>query len=235
MTATFYYMQGGQQLGPVTASQLKQMLSSGQLRPHDLVWQPGMPAWTPAAQVPGLCPAVAADDARRATTGAGGAPSQAASGASGQAQSAAPLPRSRLLLVGGGCFAAGMVGGILLGLALGRGGSTGGSSGSGGTASGQHPQRLVGLWQAGTGPVATLDLKPNGRYEWRIGKSLEQESGTWKVDNIIEGKYRIQIVNDAVPDRTFGWMITPVDGDGIRIAGHGINYVWANETFTRKK
>jgi hypothetical protein len=237
MTPTFYYMQGGQQLGPVTDSQLKQLLSSGQLRPHDLVWQHGMPAWTPAVQVPGLCPAVAtADDARRATAGAGGAPSQAVLRASGQVQSAAPLPRSPLLLVGGGCFAAGMVVGILLGLAFGRGGSTGGSSGGGGTASGgRHPERLIGLWQAKWGAlVATLDLKPSGRYEWRIGKTVEH-TGTWKVESSVEGKYRILVVDDAEPDRTFGWMISPVNGDGLRIQGHRIREVWAGETFTRIK
>jgi hypothetical protein len=91
---------------------------------------------------------------------------------------------------------------------------------------------LVGLWQAGKGLVATLDLKPSGRYEWRIGGAF---SGTWKVESFDEGKYRIEIVDDAEPDRTFGWVITPVNGDGIRIRGHNIPYVWTSETFTRKK
>jgi len=43
---------GGQQVGPFDRAQLAQQVSGGQLRPDTLVWKNGLPAWTPAAQVP---------------------------------------------------------------------------------------------------------------------------------------------------------------------------------------
>ena len=59
MATQWYYAQNSQQLGPVPQEQLRDMLSTGSVRPSDLVWCEGMPAWTPAGQVPALRPAPA--------------------------------------------------------------------------------------------------------------------------------------------------------------------------------
>jgi hypothetical protein len=58
----WYYASGGQQRGPVKTAQLKQLATSGELKPEDLVWCDGMPNWAPAGSVKGLLPA----DASRA-------------------------------------------------------------------------------------------------------------------------------------------------------------------------
>jgi hypothetical protein len=50
----FVAREGQQPSGPVTPQQLKQMATSGQLQPEDLVWREGMPKWVPAGQVKGL-------------------------------------------------------------------------------------------------------------------------------------------------------------------------------------
>jgi uncharacterized RDD family membrane protein YckC len=55
----WYYAAGGQQQGPVPLESLKQMLSSGQVQPGDLVWSQGMPNWAAANTVPGLVDAAA--------------------------------------------------------------------------------------------------------------------------------------------------------------------------------
>lgn len=51
MERQYYYAQNGQQLGPVSISQLQRMLSSGQLSLESLVWTAGMPQWTRARDV----------------------------------------------------------------------------------------------------------------------------------------------------------------------------------------
>lgn len=45
---------GGQQYGPYDYKTLKTFVPTGQLTAQTLVWQQGMPAWTPAGQVPEL-------------------------------------------------------------------------------------------------------------------------------------------------------------------------------------
>jgi hypothetical protein len=52
----WYYAQQGQQHGPVTAAQLKQLAQSGGLLPTDLVWKQGMANWAPASAARGLFP-----------------------------------------------------------------------------------------------------------------------------------------------------------------------------------
>jgi hypothetical protein len=47
----WYYSQGGQQLGPVSEEQLRQMKAAGQVGAADLVWSEGMVDWLPAGQV----------------------------------------------------------------------------------------------------------------------------------------------------------------------------------------
>jgi hypothetical protein len=54
MADQWYYAQQGQRQGPVSAQQLKQLASSGQLKPTDQVWKQGMAEWQPASKVQGL-------------------------------------------------------------------------------------------------------------------------------------------------------------------------------------
>ena len=57
MSRQWYYAQRGQQLGPVTDQQLKQLADSGHLQPATLVWTKGMAAWNRAETIKGLIPA----------------------------------------------------------------------------------------------------------------------------------------------------------------------------------
>jgi hypothetical protein len=50
----WYYSQGGQQAGPVTLDQIRQMAGAGQITPQDLVWREGMAQWQPLASIPEL-------------------------------------------------------------------------------------------------------------------------------------------------------------------------------------
>ncbi|MEM1208128.1 MAG: SPFH domain-containing protein [Planctomycetota bacterium] len=52
--AGFHLAVNGQTLGPYNAQRLGDMMSSGEFTPESLVWQAGMPGWTPAGQVPAL-------------------------------------------------------------------------------------------------------------------------------------------------------------------------------------
>ena len=56
MGQTWYYTRGGQQAGPVGLAELRQMLASGQVGAHELVWSEGMPQWLAAASVAELAP-----------------------------------------------------------------------------------------------------------------------------------------------------------------------------------
>jgi len=51
-----YTLNGQPAAAPVSATQLKQLATSGQLKPTDLVWQDGMLEWAPAGSVKGLFP-----------------------------------------------------------------------------------------------------------------------------------------------------------------------------------
>jgi hypothetical protein len=50
----WFYSIDGEQVGPVSSSELKQLAASGEITPNDLVWREGMPEWTPARKVKGL-------------------------------------------------------------------------------------------------------------------------------------------------------------------------------------
>lgn len=50
----WFYAKNGQQVGPVTMEQLRELARSGGLDPKDLVWTSSMKDWTPAGQVEGL-------------------------------------------------------------------------------------------------------------------------------------------------------------------------------------
>jgi hypothetical protein len=56
MTAEWFYLKNGQNVGPFTQDQLRQLARQGQLLPTDLVWKNGMPSWSPASSIPGLLP-----------------------------------------------------------------------------------------------------------------------------------------------------------------------------------
>jgi len=54
--AAFYYESNGQQLGPISAAELKAKAVSGELKPTDMVWKEGLPDWVSAGSVRGLFP-----------------------------------------------------------------------------------------------------------------------------------------------------------------------------------
>lgn len=58
--ADWYYSKGGNQAGPVSSQQLRQLVATGELQPTDHVWKDGMVAWVPVSQVSGLSAAPAA-------------------------------------------------------------------------------------------------------------------------------------------------------------------------------
>ena len=50
MAEQWYYAQQGQRKGPVSEREIRQLISSSQLQPTDLVWKQGMAQWTKASQ-----------------------------------------------------------------------------------------------------------------------------------------------------------------------------------------
>lgn len=56
MSARWYYAVGGQQGGPVTWDELRQMAEQNKLKAADLVWNDDLPEWTDAGKVEGLVP-----------------------------------------------------------------------------------------------------------------------------------------------------------------------------------
>jgi hypothetical protein len=54
MSDQWHYMRGGNQGGPVSAAEIRNLAASGRLAPTDLVWNDGMTDWTPLERVPGL-------------------------------------------------------------------------------------------------------------------------------------------------------------------------------------
>jgi hypothetical protein len=61
----WHYSRSGQQAGPVTGAQLKQLAARGEISPTDLVWKDGLKDWVPASKLRGLFPDT--DALRRAT------------------------------------------------------------------------------------------------------------------------------------------------------------------------
>ena len=49
----WYYQQENQQRGPVSDSDLEELLRAGTIRPETMVWREGMPNWTSYAQAKG--------------------------------------------------------------------------------------------------------------------------------------------------------------------------------------
>lgn len=57
MAAEWYYVKDMQQVGPVSAGELKQLVVAGEVLPDDLVWTEKLSDWVQARQVKGLVPA----------------------------------------------------------------------------------------------------------------------------------------------------------------------------------
>ncbi len=51
MAEQWYYAQQGQRKGPVPEEQIRQLLSSNQIRPTNLVWKKGLAQWTQASHI----------------------------------------------------------------------------------------------------------------------------------------------------------------------------------------
>ncbi len=54
MATTWLIAKQGQHIGPMSSSELKQLVQTGHLLPTDLIWQVGTASWTQASSVPGL-------------------------------------------------------------------------------------------------------------------------------------------------------------------------------------
>jgi hypothetical protein len=50
----WYYARNDQPMGPISASELKQLVDAGELKPDDLLWHEGMDEWTTAINLRGL-------------------------------------------------------------------------------------------------------------------------------------------------------------------------------------
>ena len=123
MAMDWYYAANQQQAGPVEFATLQQMLQSGSLSGTDMVFGPGMSAWTPAGQVPAL------------SGGGGGGPSMlgyrgAEMGNSGLSQHAMEMLRqtkpwtrfvSIMMFIGAGFMILGGVGMMAVGATMGFG------------------------------------------------------------------------------------------------------------------
>jgi len=57
MESEWYYAVQGQQQGPVSSGELRQLVTSGRIQPSDMVWKQGMTQWVAAINVTGLFPA----------------------------------------------------------------------------------------------------------------------------------------------------------------------------------
>ena len=51
VAAEWFYSNGSDRLGPVTASELRELALQGQLQPTSLIWKEGMGNWAPASKV----------------------------------------------------------------------------------------------------------------------------------------------------------------------------------------
>jgi hypothetical protein len=71
----WYYADNGQQMGPVSTSELRALLAKGVVKSSDLVWRDGLSNWIPASQTRELCAVAPAAPAPR--PGGAAAPSPA--------------------------------------------------------------------------------------------------------------------------------------------------------------
>ncbi len=52
----WFYGRGGQQTGPLSVAEMRDLVARGQITPTDMVWREGMPNWIPASQAADLMP-----------------------------------------------------------------------------------------------------------------------------------------------------------------------------------
>ena len=52
----WFYGRGGQQTGPVSSIEMRELVMRGQITPTDMVWREGMPNWIPAHQAADILP-----------------------------------------------------------------------------------------------------------------------------------------------------------------------------------
>lgn len=65
--SNWHYARGGEKHGPITTAQLKELATTGQLSPDDLVWREDMKDWRKASTVKGLFPEATPSVATTAT------------------------------------------------------------------------------------------------------------------------------------------------------------------------
>lgn len=68
---TWYYVDAGQQAGPVTEEQLQELVKTGKVTFSTLVWREGMTNWTPYGQVQAAANPAAGEPARATAPAAG--------------------------------------------------------------------------------------------------------------------------------------------------------------------
>ena len=56
LASEWYYAKNGQQYGPISSREMKQLASQGTIQAGDVVWKDGMPEWRPADEIKGLIP-----------------------------------------------------------------------------------------------------------------------------------------------------------------------------------
>lgn len=56
MADQWHYSRDGQQFGPVSGGELRQLVAHGGLSPTDLIWRDGLADWVPASRIKGLFP-----------------------------------------------------------------------------------------------------------------------------------------------------------------------------------
>src|SRR5712691_6240296 len=97
----WYYARNDQQFGPVSATELKQLVDAGRLSPDDLLWREGMDAWTTAINLRGLfTDDQAAGAAKAASSVNPRAEANAAQRAAGSASLPAVLRATQVILWG---------------------------------------------------------------------------------------------------------------------------------------
>lgn len=62
----WYFLKGEEKVGPISRSELRELLSDGLIEPQWVVWRDGLENWVPPDTIPGLVPARAHETAPRA-------------------------------------------------------------------------------------------------------------------------------------------------------------------------
>lgn len=56
ISETWFYESNGERRGPITATELRSLAVSQEVKPSTLIWKEGLPDWVPASRVKGLFP-----------------------------------------------------------------------------------------------------------------------------------------------------------------------------------